>query len=247
MQHKQEHIKEIVQIIKDEKLVSLSDNEYQYKDLNVLLLSSLDISNCNKSFKKFHALKNVWDLMNCNNDLKLFTAHLFYYQPLINNPINEAYLLDGEFISTYFQNGADWLYSSFVSSCYEKLYNFWDRIGDALAYYLNVDLKEEQINFPKVIDILNKHELIKKNIYFKKLLDFKDNEFKEFNKHRKDIVHYYQFETTFSFEHAINSGDKNKIEKLWKWKNEMPEYFRQHLKSSCEGYYNTYKLINNLP
>ncbi|RKD88158.1 Cthe_2314 family HEPN domain-containing protein [Mangrovibacterium diazotrophicum] len=247
MEHKQEHIIEIGQIIKDEKLVSLSDNDYQYNDLNVLTLVSTDISNCNKSFEKFHGLKNVWDLINCNNDLKLFTAHLFYYRPLINNPIGESYLLDGEFMSTYFQNGADWLYSSFVSCCYEKLYNFWDRIGDALAYYLNVEIREEQVNFPKVIDILTGRESLKDNKYFEKLLSFKNGEFKEFNAHRKDIVHYYQFETTFRFEHAINSGDKNKIEELWKWKNEMPEYFSQHLKISCEGYYNMYKLINNLP
>jgi hypothetical protein len=247
MQHRQEHIKEIGQIIKDEKLVSLSDNDYQYKDQNVLILSKSNNQNCNRTFKKFNDIKNIDDLINCNNDLKLFTAHLFYYKPLINNPINEAYLIDGKFMSTYFQNGADWIYSSFVSSCYEKLYHFWDRIGDTLAYYLNVDIKEDQINFPKVIEILTKRDVIKDNPYFKKLLNFKTNEFKEFNKHRKDNVHYYQFETTYRFEHAINSGDKEKIENLWKWKEEMPEYFKQHLKNSCEGYYNIYRLINSLP
>lgn len=247
MQHRQEHIIEIGHIIRDKKLVSLSDNDYQYKDQNVLILSASNTQNCNQTFKKFHAIKNIWDLINCNNDLKIFTAYLFYYRPLINNPIDEAYLIDGKFMSTYFQNSADWLYSSFVSSCYEKLYNFWDRIGDTLAYYLNVDIKEELVNFPKVIEILTKQDAIKDNPYFKKILDFKNNEFKEFNKHRKDIVHYYQFETTYRFEHTINSGDKEKIEKLWKWKNEMPEYFRQHLKNSCDGYYDTYRLINNLP
>jgi hypothetical protein len=247
LQNRQEHIKEIGQIIKDQKLVSLSDNDYQYKDQNVLELITSKTQGCNRTFKKFHKLKNIWDLINCNNDLKIFTAHLFYYRPLINNPIDEAYFIDGKYMSTYFQNGADWLYSSFVSSCYEKLYNFWDRIGDALAYYLNVDIKEELVNFPKVIDNLSKQELIKDNPYFKKLLNFKTCEFTEINRHRKDIVHYYQFETTFRFEHTINSGDKEKIEVLWKWKNEMPEYFKQHLENSCEGYYNMYRLINNLP
>lgn len=241
------HIKEIGQIIKDEELISLSDNNYHYKDLNVLSLISSDIRNSNKSFTKFHPIKNVWDLVNCNNDLKLFTAHLFYYRPLINNPIGEASLLNGEFLSTYFQTGADWLYSSFVSCCYEKLYNYWDRIGDALAFYLNVDIKEEQVSFSKVIDILTDHSSIKEEEQFKWLLNFKNNDFLEFNKHRKDIVHYYQFETTYRFEHAICSGDRAEIEKLWEWKKLMPEYFRLHLKSSCEGYYIACKLINNLP
>ena len=240
-------MKEILQIIKNENLISLSDNKYKYKDLQVSIFASSGDLSINQTFKKFHQLKNIWDLINCNNDLKIFTAYLFYYRPFINNPINEACLMDGEYLSIYDQNEADWFYSSFVSSCYEKLYNFWDRIGDALAYYLNVEIEEYKVGFPCVIDKLAKLSVAKDNPYFKKLLDFKTNEFTEFNKHRKDIVHYYQFETTFRFEHFINSGDKEKMEKLWKWKNEMPEYFKQHLENSCEGYHNTYKLINNWP
>lgn len=247
MQYRQEHIREIEQIIRDEKLPSLSDNGYQYKDHNVLNLYNSSIQNCNQTFKKFHELKNIWDLINCNHDLKIFTAYLYYYRPLINNPIDEAYFIEGNFMSTYFQNNADRLYSSFVSACYEKLYNFWDRIGDALAYYLNVDIKEDKIYFPQIIDILTNQDAIRNNPYFKKLLDFKNNEFKEFNQYRKEIVHYYQFETTFRFEHTINNGDIDEIEKLWKRKQKMPEYFRQHLQHSCDGYYNTYRLINNLP
>jgi hypothetical protein len=246
MQNRHQHIKEIIQISRELKLLSLSDNNYQYKDQNVLELITFETQDFNRSFRKFHKIKNIWDLINCNNDLKIFTAQLYYYRPLINNPINEADYLEGEFLSTYFQNGADWIYSSFVSSCFEKLYNFWDRIGDALAYYLNLNIKEDQVNFPKVIEKLSQLDNIKDNPYFIKLLDFKNIEFLEFNKHRKDIVHYYQFETTYRFDHTIYSGDKDKIEELWKWKYGMPDYFKKHLENSCEGFYNMYRLINNL-
>lgn len=240
-------MKKILQILETENLASLSDNEYLYKDLNVLLFSGSKKRSSLNNFKKFNNIKNEWDLINCNNDLKILTAHLYFYRPLINNPLKESYPLDGEFMSTYFQNGSDWFYSTFVSCCFEKLYNFWDRIGDALAFYLDLSLPEFQVNFSKTIDLINALEEFSQNKYFLKLLNFKNNDFLEFNRFRKEIVHYYQFETTYRYEHLMNNRDKNEIEKLWNWKKNMPEYFKNHIIESCEGYYNAYKFINNLP
>ena len=241
-----EHIKELEQIMQNESLISLSDNDFNYKSINVLTLRPSDISKCNSSFSKFHPMKNICDLINCNNDLKTFTAYLFYYKPFINNPTEESYFSEGEYHAPYFQNAADYYYSTFVSSCYEKLYNFWDRIGDALAYYFNVDIKENEVNFGNVIDRLHKRKDVFENEYFRKLLDFRSLEFAEFNSKRRDIVHYYQYQTEFFFEHSANISDKGKIESMWTLKNQMAQYFSQHLRSSCEGYYNTYRLINML-
>lgn len=215
MQHKIEHMKEIRAIFKSENLMSLSDNDYQYKDLNVLLLSTSNTPQKNKGFKKFNSIKNEWDLLNCNNDLKLLTAHLYYYRPIINNPTKEFYIYNGNYTSTYFQNEPDWFYSTHVSCCFEKLYNFWDRIGDALAYYLNLEIKEWTVDFAKVIDLMSKDESYSNNKYFQSLLEFKNTKFTEFNLLRKDIVHYYQFETTFRWEHTMNCSNKNSINELW--------------------------------
>lgn len=184
-------------------------------------------------------------MTNCNNDLKLFTAKLYLYRNHINNPIKESFYQDRQFLSTYFQTEEDWVYSAFVSCCFEKLYNFWDRIGDALAYYLKLDISEHSVNFPKVIEKMDSIGCFRENAHFKALKSFKDNQFKEFNKHRKEIVHYYQFETTFRYEHMKKLSNKEELTKLWVWKKSMPEYFKDHLVNSCEGFYNMYKLIES--
>jgi len=189
---------------------------------------------------------NQDDLINCNNDLKLLTAHLFYYKPLINNPVEESMTYEGKFISTYYQTSGDWLFSTFVSCCYEKLYNFWDRIGDALAFYLNLKIKEHRVDFARAIDFMKTKGIYNGNKHFQWLLKFKENDFIEFNSNRKEIVHYYQFETTYKHLQIIKSGNLEEITKLWNWKRNLPDYFKKHLQNSCEGYYQTYKLINNL-
>lgn len=238
------HLDSIFKIFQKENLISLSDNDYSYKGINVLEFSG---ENTNSDLKKYNSIKNVFDMVNCNNDLKFFTAQLYLYRPYINNPILENRPCDGLTMFTYFQNPYDWAYSTYVSCCYEKLYNFWDRIGDSLAYYLNLDISEDRVSFHSVIEKLSNSNLYNSNSNFEFLQKFKNNEFSEFNSHRKDIVHYYQFETDYFYNFTINSFEKEKIMKLWERKSKMPEYFKDHLIQSCDGFYHTYKLINNLP
>ena len=245
MEHLKKHYAEVSKFFKKENLISLSDNEHNYNGLNTMEI--LHLEKVNPNFEKFNKFKNLVDLKNCNNDLKLLTANLYLYHPYINNPLNEFKFFQGEKIFTYFQNGPDWIYSTFVSCCYEKLYNYWDRIGDTLAYYLELDIPEFRVTFASVIDQMIRMESFNSDSNFEFLKNFKENEFREFNKHRKEVVHYYQFETTYKHQILENSRNEEEIEKLWTWKNNMPSYFKNHLKLSCEGFVKTYELIKNLP
>ncbi len=245
MEHLEKHYSEVSKFFTQESLISLSDNEHNYNGLNTMKI--LHLNKVNPNFEKFNKFKNLADLKNCNNDLKLLTANLYLYHPHINNPLNEFKILEGEKLFTYFQNGSDWIYSTFVSCCYEKLYNYWDRIGDTLAYYLELDIPEFKVTFASVIDKMKRMEIFDSNPNFEFLKKFKNNEFKEFNKHRKEVVHYYQFETTYKHKIEENCRNEEAIEKLWNWKKNMPEYFKNHLNLSCEGFTQTFELIINLP
>lgn len=244
MIHIEKHYKEISKFFEEQNLISLSDNEHVYNGMNTMDILTLNIDN--PKFKKFDKFKNLADLKNCNNDLKLLTANLYMYHPYINNPLDEYRYFEGKKVFTYFQNGPDWIYSTFVSCCYEKLYNYWDRIGDTLAYYLKLDIPESKVAFAMVIDKMIRMGDFNSISNFNFLKNFKETEFKEFNEHRKEVVHYYQFETTYKYLIETNYQNEKEIEKLWNWKNEMPIYFKNHLKLSCEGYVQTYELIKSL-
>ncbi|TJY35892.1 Cthe_2314 family HEPN domain-containing protein [Pontimicrobium aquaticum] len=241
MGHIENHYSEVSKFFSRENLISLSDNEHNYNGLNTMQI--LHLEKVNPNFEKFNKFKNLSDLKNCNNDLKLLTANLYLYHPHINNPLKEFKIIREEKIFTYFQNGYDWIYSTFVSCCYEKLYNYWDRIGDTLAYYLELDIPEFRVGFASAIDKMISMEIYNSNENFEFLRNFKSNEFREFNKHRKDVVHYYQFETTYKHEIEENFNNEEEIEKLWNWKNNMPNYFKNHLNLSCIGFVKTYELI----
>lgn len=52
--------------------------------------------------------------------------------------------------------------------------------------------------------------------------------------------------TTYKYKIEENSKNEEEIEKLWNWKEKMPEYFKNHLNLSCEDFSKTYQLIKNL-
>lgn len=193
-------------------------------------------------------IEKIWkisfDIKNCNDDLKLFIANLYLFHPHINDPTKEKNHIEGRVLHSYNQNFSDWNYSSLVSCCFEKLYNYWDRMGDFLALYLISDIKNETvINFAFVIDYLDKQERFSEDKNFMFLKSFKETEFKEFNKNRKEVVHYNHFETTYRYDFIKFKNDEDKINDLWKWKNEMPEYFKNHLELTIKGYAHCFEFI----
>jgi hypothetical protein len=247
----------IFEIIEEEGLRSLDDLEnylqiqseviekyrekyfYNEENINKDSLNKFDVEKTElNNLKLFYLLD---DIKNCSKDLKLFTANLYLLLPSINNPLNEMRVLNNEKYPTYYQNFSDWNYSALVSCCYEKLYNFWDRIGDALSLYLNLEIKEHSITFPFVIDHLEQKNSFSNNESFIFLKSFKDNEFKEFNSIRRDIVHYKQFETKFKNGFHF---DKKNLESLWEFKKNRPNYFKNQLEICAEGYKKTFELIN---
>jgi len=130
-----------------------------------------------------------------------------------------------------------------VIGCYEKLYNYWDRIGDVLALYLQLDIDNVKINFASVIDCLDKKKIFSKNENFIFLKSFKEKQYKEFNAVRREVVHYNLFETNYKYDFNKFKDDEQKIMEQWQWKKNMPEYFKNHLELSILGYKHCFKFV----
>lgn len=255
---------QIFDVFKKEDLKSLADNLEEYLTIQGVAIESYR----NRYFRDFNReiidenieennifidedkvesqnekLQKLYsDIEYCNSDLKLFTANLYILRPTINNPTIEKTIILGEVRHTYSQNFSDWNYLALVSCCYEKLYNYWDRIGDALAMYLRLDIKGK-IYFPIVIDKLKEEYKNSNNESLNFLINFRDIEFKEFNEIRIEVVHYNQFETTYKYDFNKCNNDENKINNLWESKRNMPEYFKNHLELSVLGYKHCFKFI----
>jgi hypothetical protein len=191
--------------------------------------------------------KLSFDIKNCNDDLKLFLANLYLFKPYINNPTHDKKTISSIpdlYFFSYNQNFSDWNYCSLVSCCFEKLYNYWDRIGDIIALYLNLDIGERLVGFETVIVNLGKKSIYSNDENFVFLKSFKETEFKEFNKFRKEVVHYNQFETTYRYDFIFkHQNNEEKIMEIWNWKKNMPEYFKNHLELSLLGYKHCFEFI----
>jgi len=236
--------KQVFEIYSKENLIALQDNEYSFGGVNVLEMTSISrkFSHLDSSF---NTMKNTWDIIICNSDLRYFTALLYLYRPFINNPFDEMVHYDGRTIFTYFQNMYDHRYSQFASICFEKLYNYCDRIGDLLANCHQDKFRDpKKIFFPLVVDKLKLDINIKNDTFFGEILTYRDNVYKGHNEIRKEVVHYHQFETNYRYDFTMNSTNKEEITKLWDFKYGLPEYFKEQLDRSNHLFLNTFNFLS---
>lgn len=229
---------EIFSIYEEYNIQSLENNSFKYKDINVL---NLNIKKYEKH-PQFEPTIVLWDLINCLNDLKFFTANLILHKEYINNPLEELIFDEGEFItSTYYQNLFDRRYSIFITCSFEKAYNYWDRIGDVLHSHFQKSFKIHQVDFSRMIDYLVKEGIKNDNLEW--LVKFKNEHYKILNQYRKEFVHYNQFESKYRYKHNMNSDNLDMISELFEEKLSFSVYFMDHLKICVEGYYHMFKFI----
>ena len=139
-------------IEKEKKLVCLSDNNYNHFETRVGN-TPFKISTPEK-LREFDVHKNFRDLNMITKDLKIFISNLYLYLPFINNPIQEHIYIENTKQTTYIQNEYDSHFMTYVSVCYEKIYNYWDRIGDRMWFYFDVEIDPKKVYFPTVINQL---------------------------------------------------------------------------------------------
>ena len=184
------------------------------------------------------------DIRFIHSDLVYTTGILFALRPHINNPLTETVFLKGKEFSTYRQNMYDSLYGMYASICFEKLYNFWDRIGDKIANeFPDRFPNPRSIMFANVIENLKND--FQTDINIKWLIDFKNGDFKDFNDKRKIVVHYEHIETKYKESILDNSGDMDKIKEIFEEKSGLPEFFKKHIELTNEGIIKTYDFVKN--
>lgn len=192
-----------------------------------------------KEVRRFDIYGLYVDLNITTLDLRYIISCLYFFLPHINDPIKEC--------GSHSQNLYDRMYFMYVSFAYQVVYIYWDRIGDLLDNYFPTGLGEREVYFANVID--NIPDGYKSSPYYDWFVKFKQDEFKNLNEVRRQIVHYRGLEHKSNID-AMFVGvtqDKKELEKLKKQKEGYAELFRKHYEIMLNGFEKALRLINELP
>jgi hypothetical protein len=125
----------------------------------------------------------------------------------------------------------------FADIACQVAYNYWDRIGDLIASFFPDKINPEQVYFSNTINKIPKQ--FQRSEHFLWLKEFQGNGYKQLNNKRRQVVHYTTLDTDFKFDHLKNVMDKNTIEKLQTEREELPDFYKQHISLTLDGYEKT--------
>jgi hypothetical protein len=131
-------------------------------------------------------------------------------------------------------------YLMFAEIVFEKIYAYWNQIAILLSASLTEKVNIQRVSFPLILDKIPNKESINYNW----LNEFRNNEYKVMNTHRKKIVHHRGLETDFRMNHHKSIGDRTKIEILIKERDMLPEYFKMHIDLTLVGFEKSLNLIS---
>lgn len=183
----------------------------------------------------------ISDILNCAKDIKYTVGNLFLYRKYINNPLDEVIKIGNIELFPNYQNIEDRRYSLYASIVAEKLYNYWDRIGDLIHLIMKVIETKNKVYFHSVIENLPPNLSESEN--FKWLKEFKEKDFVIINKVRKNVVHFRQLETDYYTKHIDFAHDRNEIERLQNEKEKFADDFNTQLNKTIIGFEKTIKLL----
>ena len=122
-------------------------------------------------------------LLSC--PLIYFTSNVIFYEPYLNDPLKDVFEVDGKLIFPNDQNISAKRMNMYADICFEKLYNYWDRIGDLIAACTSITSGKRNIYFAKVIDELPSNLIVGDDLNL--LINFKENNFKVLNYKKKNL------------------------------------------------------------
>lgn len=171
--------------------------------------------------------------MLCSDELLYFTAHLFLYRPFINDPIKESYSFKGQTVFPYIMNIEGKRYDMFADIADQIAYNYWDRIGDLIASFFPDSIDPHRICFCTAIEAIPKEFHCSDNYQW--LNEFKQKEYVELNKKRKQIVHYTNSNTDFSHKHFEVSDDKEAVQANQDERKGLADFYKNHIALTRTG------------
>lgn len=238
--------REIAKIYKEYELTNLSglDMEFMLNGRQIFAWFIDTVNAGQKWFPNFDFFNLFDDLIVCTDEILHFTAQLYLYRPYLQDPIAEAYIFAGKPLYPITDTIEVKRYNIYSNSLCEKVYNYWDRIGDLIATYFPDLFDPKKVYFGTTIDKIPLEFQESEN--YKWLKSFKETDYADINKRRIEIVHYTSLGTTHKRQHIKDPFNRQQIEKLIEERNSRPEYFKRHIKLTQDGFERTVLLIDEI-
>ncbi len=238
----------ILSIYEKEKLIPLrgENDSYILPNGREILVWHSEVTRhclCHYNNNHFDYNKNIDDILFTSDELVYFIAHLYLYKPYINNPVKDSYICGSRRIYPMFVNLEGKRYDMFVGVVFEKIYNFWDRIGDLIASYFP-NKYTGNVYFSKTIKDLEKD--YKGDVNYDWLLNFVESEFTDFNKERINIVHYTSKNTEQMWEQLGQISNYDKTKEFILKRESYPEYFKDLNKKTKIGFEKAINLLEEI-
>ena len=189
----------------------------------------------------------VKDLINSTSvDVKIALGNVYLYKRLGIFDLSASEVWDGErSVFRYFPTFNDSRFFFYTNVCWEKLYNYWDRIGDLLWACFDLPIEERNVFFSTVMKELKKTQSGSKN--FRELNRIYEGHFQQvLNRSRITVVHYRQRDTDFFFEWLDASTDKERIRELQARRDQGPDTLKTQSDVALEGFGHAVRLIGEL-
>lgn len=188
------------------------------------------------------------DLINdASSEVAFSLKNAYLYQPGIND-FTQMESIAGQQFPVYMQTLEDKRYLYFCGVALEKIYAFWDRIGDILNLTFDLGFPVDRVFFDRVISSLVKKGLVSESLDW--LRDFKDGAYQDFGAKRHDVVHHRGLQSYFRKQHLLGVSRKVGLEywdKLQHEKQEYAAYLNGQRSLTIEGFSKTVYLIAEKP
>lgn len=191
----------------------------------------------------FNFQKCFDDLCICSDEVIYFMAYLYLYKPYINNPTDKPICINGKTIYCNYQNIPSKRYFMFVNIVYEKMYNYWDKIGDFLGANFPQSIKPKNVYFKTALDVVN--DYCKKSESLDWLNNFYSNEYTELNKARQNAVHYSGADTEYKWEYINNFTNYAELTKSHSNYLAIPDKLKIFLENMKIGLFHVLHTIEN--
>jgi len=226
-------------------IVSLQDSVVEFDGFNSLQF----VYRCCSRAREDEAIKLkldplIHDLINSTSvDVKIALGNLFLYRDAGLFDFASERIATAQYeASRYEPTFAERRFFFYLSVCWEKLYNFWDRIGDLLWLCLELPLKENRVYFSRVIQELEQR--CGRSEHFQPLRQFHETNYQEItNRARIDVVHYQQTDTAFFWDWLTNSTDREGIHRIHEWRDSQPDVLKLQNQLALIGFGHAGRLI----